>query len=141
MFVILIATLVTVVELSMAAWFAALYQTLGIFIPLIVTNCTILARAEAFAYRQRIIPAVIDGFANGVGFLIALVALGFFRELLGHGTMFRDADQLFGSGFPAGGIEIFPNGGPLSIALLPSGAFIALALLVAVHRLTGRTAE
>ena len=131
-FVMVIASLVTVVELTMAAWFAELHAALGLFVPLIVTNCTILGRAEACAYRTSPGRAAIDGVSHGLGFLLALVALGGVREALGHGTLFRDFDQLI-PGASDMTITLVTQG-PLAIALLPPGAFFGLAILVAGHR-------
>lgn len=130
-YVLIIASVVTVVELLMKAWTFDLYRSLGIFIPLIVTNCAIIGRAEAFASRNRLLPALADGFAVGLGFCIALLLLGATRELVGHGTLLRDARLLFG---PAGdGLEltVVPGHGKFLLAMLPAGAFIALGCLVA----------
>ena len=95
-FVLVIASIVTTIELVMSAWFYELYLILGIFIPLIVTNCAIIGRAEAFATRHGIWPSVVDGLTNGLGFAIALVVLSAFREALGSETLFRDAQLMFG---------------------------------------------
>lgn len=140
-FVLIIAALVTVVELAAKAWFFDLWLSLGIFLPLIVTNCVILARAESFASRQPLVPAVIDGLAQGIGFMSVLAVLGALREIIGYGTLFANAEQLFG---PAGSVlqvSLWSNGGFL-LALLPPGAFLGLALLIALRNmlLQGRTA-
>jgi electron transport complex protein RnfE len=95
-FVLIIASVVTVIELAMNAWFHELYLILGIFIPLIVTNCTIIARAESFASKNAIIPSVIDGLFMGIGFMAVLVVLGAMRELIGFGTLLAHADLMFG---------------------------------------------
>ncbi len=95
-FVLIIASVVTVIELLMHAYFFDLYRILGIFIPLIVTNCAIIGRAEAFASRNRPLPSLIDGFATGLGFCITLVLLGALRELTGRGTLLAGADMLLG---------------------------------------------
>lgn len=95
-FVMIIAAFVTCAELLMAAYAYPLYQVLGIFIPLIVTNCAILGRAEAFASRQPVLPAAVDGLMMGLGFGAVLVVLGALRELLGQGTLFREMALLFG---------------------------------------------
>lgn len=132
-YVLIIASAVTVVELLMKAWAYDLYRTLGIFIPLIVTNCAIIGRAEAFASRNRPLPALADGFAVGLGFLFTLLLLGAIRELAGHGTLLRDAGMLFG---PAGSslkLTILPLEGKFLLAMLPPGAFIALGCLVAAR--------
>ncbi|HET9695197.1 MAG TPA: electron transport complex subunit RsxE, partial [Steroidobacteraceae bacterium] len=101
-FVLLIASLVTAVELTLAAWLPGLHAALGIFLPLIVTNCLLLARAEAFAARQPLPHAMLDGLAMGGGFLAVLVVLGGLRELLGRGSLGGDLDVLLGSGTPLG---------------------------------------
>ncbi len=117
-YVVLIAAFVTVVQLSMEAWFYDLYRALGIFIPLIVVNCIILGRAEAFASRQSLLPALADGAGMGVGFSLALFVLGAVREVLGSGALL--GISLFGSSFQ-----------PVLLLILPPGAFIALGLLLA----------
>jgi len=132
-FVLIIASVVTVVDLSMQAWFHDLYRVLGIFIPLIVTNCMIIGRAEAFASRHAPLAAVVDGFAAGGGFCLTLVLLGALREVLGRGTLFADADLMFGS-FGAGlTLQVIPGHQGFLLAMLPPGAFIGLGLLVAAR--------
>ncbi|MEE4329645.1 MAG: electron transport complex subunit E [Wenzhouxiangella sp.] len=133
-FVLIIATTVTVVDLSIQAWLHELSRTLGIFIPLIVTNCTILARAEAFASRQSIGPALQDGLAQGIGFALVLIALGAGRELIGQGTLLADADLLLGDWAENLTLQVLPEGWGLLLALLPPGAFIGLGLLVALRQ-------
>ena len=128
---LIIASAVTVVELLMKAWTFDLYRTLGIFIPLIVTNCAIIGRAEAFASRNRPLPALADGFAVGLGFCIALLLLGAVRELVGHGTLLRDARLLFGPAGDSLQLTVVPGHGKFLLAMLPAGAFIALGCLVA----------
>jgi len=145
-FVMVIATIVTVIELVMNAWFHQLYRTLGIFIPLIVTNCTILGRAEAFASRQTLRPAAMDGLTMGLGFLGVLLTLGAGRELLGHGTLGRDAHFLLGDWARGLAITVLPDYQGFRLALLPPGAFIGLGLLVALknhidQRLAARSTE
>lgn len=132
-YVLIIASAVTVVELLMRAWTHDLYQTLGIFIPLIVTNCAIIGRAEAFAARNRPLPALADGFAVGLGFTIALLALGAVRELAGYGTLLRDAELLFGPVAMNWQITVAPVDWEFLLAILPPGAFIALGCLVAAR--------
>ena len=95
-FVLLIASVVTVIELGMNAWFHDLYKILGIFIPLIVVNCNIIGRAEAFASKHTVDRALVDGLAIGLGFTLVLVTLGGLRELIGHGTLFAQAQLMFG---------------------------------------------
>lgn len=132
-FVLVIASVVTVIELTMQAWFHDLHQVLGIFIPLIVTNCAIIGRAEAFASRHAPLPALVDGFATGLGFLIALLALGAVRELAGHGTLLRDAGLMFGAVGEHLTLTLVPEYRGFLLAMLPPGAFIALGLLVAAR--------
>jgi len=132
-FVLVIATLVTLVELATEAWFFELWLSLGIFLPLIVTNCVILARAESFASRQPVLAALVDGLAHGLGFAAVLITLGGMRELIGNGTLFAGADKLLGPA--AAGMELRVMDGGFLLALLPPGAFLALALLVALRNL------
>ena len=130
-FVLIIASVVTVIELLMHAFFYDLFRVLGIFIPLIVTNCAIIGRAEAFASRNRPLPSLVDGFATGLGFCITLVLLGALRELTGRGTLFSGADMLFGEWAQVLTINIIPNHPGFLLAMLPPGAFFGLALLIA----------
>lgn len=133
-FVLIIATIVTVVDLGLQAGLPELSRTLGIFVPLIVTNCTILARAEAFASRQPLLPAVHDAAAQGVGFALVLIALGALREMVGLGTLFAGADLLLGEWAADLTMRVMPEGFGLLLALLPPGAFIALGLMVALRQ-------
>lgn len=130
-YVVIIAAVVTVIQLLMQAWFHDLYRILGIFIPLIVTNCAIIGRAEAFAARNRPLPALADGLATGLGFCLALIALGAMRELLGFGTLLRQAELMFGSWAKSLEWVLVPDYSGFLLALLPAGAFIGLGLLVA----------
>ena len=130
-YVLIIASVVTVIQLLMQAWFHDLYRVLGIFIPLIVTNCAIIGRAEAFASRHAPLPAAVDGLATGLGFCIALVALGALREVLGHGTLFSQAHLMFGEFGEMLRITLIPEYRGFLLAMLPPGAFIGLGLLVA----------
>jgi electron transport complex protein RnfE len=134
-FVLLIASFVTLVDLIMQSFFYDMYLILGIFVPLIVTNCAILARAEAFASKNTWDKSVIDGLMMGVGFTLVLVLLGAMRELIGNGTLFDQADLIFGElGLNLKVILIDQYKGTL-IALLPPGAFIGLGLIVALKNL------
>ena len=117
-FIVIIASFVTVVQLVMEAYIYDLYQALGIFIPLIVVNCLILGRAEAFASKNPLVPAVVDGAGMGLGFTLALFVLGAVREFFGSGTLLGLA--LFGDSYL-----------PFLLMILPPGAFIALGLLLA----------
>jgi electron transport complex protein RnfE len=130
-YVLIIASVVTVIQLLMQAWFHDLYRVLGIFIPLIVTNCAIIGRAEAFASRHAPLQAAVDGLATGLGFCIALIALGALREVLGHGTLFSQARLMFGDLGQALQLTLIPEYRGFLLAILPPGAFIGLGLLVA----------
>ncbi len=130
-YVIIIASVVTVIQLTLQAWFHDLYRTLGIFIPLIVTNCAIIGRAEAFAARNPPLASVVDGFATGLGFCITLAALGALRELSGRGTLFAQAELLFGEQAKHWRLEVIPEYPGFLLAILPPGAFIGLGLLIA----------
>jgi len=120
-YIVVISGFVSAVELLVKAFFPALDASLGLFIPLIVVNCIILGRAEAFASKEAPIPSAVDGFASGIGFTLALFVLGAIREVLGSGTLFGKA--LFGASFQ-----------PMLIFVLPSGAFLTLGCLLAAVR-------
>jgi electron transport complex protein RnfE len=131
-FVMIIAAAVTCTELLMKAFTYELYQILGIFIPLIVTNCAVLGRADAFASKNKLIPAAFDGFMMGLGFLLVLVCVGAVRELLGTGHLFADMHLLFGETARNWQLNIFGQSYPNVIfALLPPGAFIVVGFLIA----------
>lgn len=117
-FIVIIASFVTVVELSMQAYLPSLYKSLGLFIPLIVVNCIVLGRAEAFASKNNILSSMIDGLGIGLGFAMALTILGSVREFLGSGKMF--------------GITIYPENYGMLIFVLAPGAFIVLGYLIAI---------
>lgn len=119
-FIVIIATLVTVVELIMQAYIPSLYESLGLFIPLIVVNCIVLGRAEAFASKNSIYSSAIDGLGMGLGFSFALTLLGAARELLGSGKIF--------------GMSIFPEDYGMLLFVLAPGAFIVLGYLIAIIR-------
>lgn len=127
-YVLIIASLVTCTELLFKAWLPGLDRSLGIFIPLIVTNCAIVARAEVFAARNAVLPSLADGLGMGAGFTLLLAAIGLFRELIGQATILSRLDMLFG-GDPLRGL-VLVDGGWL-LAVLPPGAFFSLALAVA----------
>jgi electron transport complex protein RnfE len=138
-FVLVIATFVTIVELLFKAFAFDLHLALGIFIPLIVTNCVILGRAEAFASRQPVMPALIDGLAHGIGFALVLIALGAAREIIGQGSLFSGAQMLFGSGAESLTLQFSARPAGFLLAILPPGAFIGLALFIALRNyLVGR---
>lgn len=128
-YIVIISGFVTAVELLMRAYFYDLYQSLGLFIPLIVVNCIILARAEAFASKNKPLPSIIDGAAMGLGFTFALILLAFVRELLGSG-------KIFGWAIPG------YSENPMVIFVLPAGAFISLGLVIAVvQKIRNTTAD
>lgn len=131
-FMLIIASIVTIIELSMNAWFHELYVILGIFIPLIVTNCAITGRAEAFAARNPVGPALVDGLMMGLGFTAVLVLLGSMREIIGQGTLFSEAHLMFGEAARQLTVVVFEDYRGFLIALLPPGAFIGLGLIVAL---------
>lgn len=129
-FVMIIASLVTCVQLLMNAYAYGLYLSLGIFIPLIVTNCIIIGRAEAFASKNDVLPAALDGFWMGLGMTSVLVVLGSLREIIGNGTLFDGADLLLGEWAKVLRIEAFHFDSAFLLALLP-GAFIGVGFLIA----------
>lgn len=130
-YVLIIASVVTVIQLLMQAWFHDLYLVLGIFIPLIVTNCAIIGRAEAFASKNGLMPSIVDGLATGLGFCLALVALGALREILGRGTLMSQARLMFGDLGESLQLTLIPDYSGFLLALLPPGAFIGLGFLIA----------
>ena len=131
-FVMIIAALVTSVQLLINAYAYGLYLSLGIFLPLIVTNCVIIGRAEAFASRNSLASSAFDGLMMGVGFTLVLLALGASREILGQGTLFDGAELLLGSWATGLKIELWQVDTSFLIAMLPPGAFIAMGLLIAI---------
>lgn len=137
-YVLIIASLVTCIELLMNAYTHELYVALGIFIPLIVTNCAIIGRAEAFASKNNPVKAALDGFSMGLGFTLVLVVLGGLREIIGQGSLFRGADMLFGSQAADWTLQIFPQENGLLIAILPPGAFFFLGFLIAFKNIIDR---
>lgn len=134
-FVLVIASAVTVIEISMNAYFHDLYLILGIFIPLIVTNCSIIGRAEAFASKNNLRAAFTDGLAMGLGFTAVLVTLGSLREILGKGTLFSQANLMFGEMAQNWSLTLIDGYGGFLLAVLPPGAFIGLGLIIAVKNI------
>ena len=127
-YIVVISGFVTAVELLMRAYFYSLYQSLGLFIPLIVVNCIILARAEAFASKNKPLPSIVDGVSMGLGFTLALALLATIRELLGSGTLF--------------GYQVMPDAyEPITVLILPAGAFLTLGFLIAVVQKFRNNAE
>ncbi|MGF1793897.1 electron transport complex subunit RsxE [Photobacterium profundum] len=140
-FVMIIAALVTCVQLLMNAYTYGLYQSLGIFIPLIVTNCIIIGRAEAFASKNDPIPAVLDGLWMGLGMTAVLVVLGAMREILGNGTLFDGADRLLGDWASSLRIEIFSFDSSFLLAMLPPGAFLGVGFMIALKNVIDKKRE
>jgi electron transport complex protein RnfE len=130
-FVLIIASIVTVIELAMNAWLHDLYLILGIFIPLIVTNCAIIGRAESFASRQTVDRALLDGLAMGIGFTLVLITLGGMRELIGQGTLLAQANLMFGTFGEHLTLTIIDDYRGFLLAILPPGAFLGLGFLIA----------
>ena len=118
-FVVIIATFVTLIDMFMKAYSPALYDALGLFIPLIVVNCIIFARAESFAFKNAVLPSVVDGLGMGLGYTLALVILGCIREFLGAGSIF--GFQILGESYQ-----------PFLMAIMPPGAFIILGILIGI---------
>jgi electron transport complex protein RnfE len=131
-FIAIIATAVTMIDLLMNAYFHTLHGILGIFIPLIVTNCAILGRAEAYASKNSVDKAIVDGFFMGIGFLFVLVFLGALREMIGNGTLFDQAYLMFGEGARDWTLHLSDSYQGVLLATLPPGAFIGLGLLIAL---------
>ncbi len=134
-FVLIIATIVTLVDMVMNAWMHELYKILGLFIPLIVTNCAILGRAEAFASKNSVGLSMFDGLIMGVGFTLTLVLLGAVREIIGSGTLFANAALLLGENFSFMEMTLIPDYRGFLLFILPPGGFIALGFLMAGKRL------
>lgn len=134
-FVLLIATLVTLVDMAMNAWLHQLHKILGLFIPLIVTNCAILGRAESFASRQPVPAALLDGLMMGMGFTLVLVLLGACREILGSATLFANASLLLGESFGFLEITLLSDYKGFLLMLLPPGGFLVLGFLLAGKRI------
>ncbi len=130
-FVLIIASQVTLVEMAMNAWLHELYKGLGLFIPLIVTNCAILGRAEAFASRQKVLPSMVDGLFMGIGFTTVLVIIGAIREIFGSGTLFANASLLLGKHFSFLETVVFEDYKGFLLFVLPPGGFFVLGFLVA----------
>jgi Na+-translocating ferredoxin:NAD+ oxidoreductase subunit E len=137
-FVLIIAVLVTMVDMAMNAWVHDLHKILGLFIPLIVTNCAILGRAESFASRNRVLPSIVDGLMMGLGFTLALVILGATREIIGSGTLFANASLLLGSWASHLELVLIPDYKGFLLIILPPGGFLVLGFLTAGKRILDR---
>ncbi len=135
-FVMIIASFTTCTELLMQAFTFELYQILGIFIPLIVTNCAILGRADAFACKNKLIPSALDGFMMGLGFMLVLLAIGAIREIIGSGTLFANMHLIFGDIGRSWELNLFGNNYKgFLVAILPPGAFLVAGLLIAIKKM------
>lgn len=130
-FILIIAVLVTIIQLLMNAYMQPIYLVLGIFVPLIVVNCNVLGRAEAFASKNPVMPSVVDGFMVGFGLTLTLGALGAMREIFGKGTLFSGLDLALGESAKGLVITVFPDYQGFLLAILPPGAFLGLGLLIA----------
>ena len=139
-YIVLIATLVTIVDMSLNAWMHDLYRVLGLFIALIVVNCAVLGRAEAFASRNSVLASALDGLGMGLGFTIALTLIGLIRELIGTGTLFAQASLLLGPNFAFLETTVLPNYGGVLMMILPPAGFLVLGLLLAAKRFYERHA-
>ncbi len=131
-FVMIIASVTTCIELLMQAYTYELFLILGIFIPLIVTNCVILGRADGFAAKNPVLPSAVDGFMMGLGFALVLLVLGMLRELIGQGTLFADMHLLLGPIAANWTWVVFPNYKEVLFVILPPGAFLVMGLLIAL---------
>lgn len=131
-YVLVIASLVTIIDLMSNAYFPDLHKSLGIFIPLIVVNCSVIGRAEAFASKNSVGRSLVDGLTMGIGFTVALTLLGGMRELIGSGTLFAHSEMLFGPGAKDFTLTVFHHYQGLLLAILPPGAFLGLGLLIAL---------
>ena len=134
-YIVLIATLVTLVDLGLNAYAHELHKALGLFIALIVVNCAVLGRAEAFASKNPALASVLDGLVTGLGFTAVLMVLGGVREIIGSGTLFAGAAQMLGSSFAFLEVRLIPDYRGFLLAILPPGGFLALGLLLAGKRL------
>jgi electron transport complex protein RnfE len=137
-YIVIIATLVTLVDVSMNAWAHDLYKVLGLYIALIVANCAVLGRAEAFAAKNPVLPSAMDGLMMGLGFTFALTTIGAVREILGAGTLFADAHLLMGQAFSFMELKIIPNYKGFLLMILPPGGFLVLGFLIAGKRVIDR---
>lgn len=134
-YILIVAAMVTLVDLTMNAWMHELYKVLGLFIPLIVSNCLPLARLEAFAAKEPVVPSLVDGIFMGLGFTLALTAIGAVRELIGAGTLFAEASLLLGPGFKFMEMRFLPADSGVLLMLLPPGGFLTAGLMVVGKRM------
>ena len=134
-YILIVAAMVTLVDLTMNAWMHELYKVLGLFIPLIVSNCLPLARLESFAAKEPVLPSLADGVFMGIGFTFALTAIGAVREIFGSGTLFADASLLLGPSFKFMEMRILPEEMGVLLMILPPGGFLVTGLLVVAKRM------
>ncbi len=134
-YILIVAAMVTMVDLIMNAWMHELYKVLGLFIPLIVSNCLPLARLEAFAAKEPVLPSLVDGIFMGIGFTLSLTAIGAVREIIGSGTLFANASFLLGPNFKFMEMQILPGDMGVLMMILPPGGFLATGLLLVVKRM------
>jgi electron transport complex protein RnfE len=134
-YILIVASMVTLVDLTMNAWMHELYKVLGLFIALIVSNCLPLARLESFASKEPVMNSLLDGLFMGIGFTIALTAIGAVREIIGQGTLFADAALLLGPAFKFMEMRILPPDTGVLVMILPPGGFLVTGLLVVVKRM------
>ncbi|HTH17646.1 MAG TPA: electron transport complex subunit E [Magnetospirillum sp.] len=134
-YILIVAAMVTLVDLSMNAWMHELYKVLGLFIPLIVSNCLPLARLEAFASKEKVIPSLLDGLFMGIGFTLSLTAIGAVREIIGSGTLFADASLLLGPAFKFMEMRVQPSDMNVLVMVLPPGGFMATGFMVVGKRI------
>jgi electron transport complex protein RnfE len=137
-YIVLIATLVTLVDVSLNAWAHDLYKVLGLYIALIVANCAVLGRAEAYAQKAGVVPAALDGLMMGLGFTLALTLIGGIREAIGGGTLFANAHLLLGSSFAFLETTLIPDYKGYLLMILPPGGFLVLGFLLAGKRIVDR---
>jgi Na+-translocating ferredoxin:NAD+ oxidoreductase subunit E len=134
-YILIVASMVTLVDLAMNAWMHELYKVLGLFIPLIVSNCLPLARLEAFASKEKVLPSLADGVFMGIGFTLALTVMGAVREMAGSGTLFADASLLLGPAFKFMETRILAPDTGILMMILPPGGFLVAGLLVVGKRM------
>jgi electron transport complex protein RnfE len=134
-YILIVAAMVTLVDLCMNAWMHELYKVLGLFIPLIVSNCLPLARLEAFAAKEPVLPSLLDGIFMGLGLTLALTAIGAVREVFGFGTLFADASLLLGPAFKFMELRLLPENMGVLMMILPPGGFLVTGLLVVGKRM------
>ncbi|WP_102563935.1 electron transport complex subunit E [Vibrio sp. 10N.286.49.B3] len=132
--IVIIATLVTLTDFALNAWLHPLHKVLGLFIPLIVTNCAILGRVESFASKSKVLPSVVDGFAMGMGFTWVLMVLGGIREVLGSGTLFANASLLLGDWSSFLEMTVIPDYRGILLLILPPGGFLVLGALLGIKQ-------